>query len=63
MIHNSGDEVSVGIRGMSEEDKRSVGISTISVVTRLALEFDQEEVSRFRRLAYSWRPTKTVLGD
>jgi phosphatidylinositol 4-kinase len=35
-----------GLRGMSEEEKRLVGISTIAVVTRLALEFKVEEVTR-----------------
>ncbi|KAJ7286212.1 hypothetical protein C8J57DRAFT_1496884 [Mycena rebaudengoi] len=35
-----------GLRGLSEEEKRLVGISTISVVTRLALEFRMEEVTR-----------------
>src|ERR1700730_15081998 len=34
-----------GLRGLSEDEKRLVGISTISVVTRLALEFQMEEVS------------------
>lgn len=34
-----------GLRGLSEDEKRLVGISTISVVTRLALEFRTEEVS------------------
>ncbi len=34
-----------GLRGLTEEEKRLVGISTISVVTRLALEFQTEEVS------------------
>ena len=37
--------VATGLRGMSEDDKRLVGISTISVVTRLALEFKTEEAS------------------
>ncbi|KAH8099528.1 atypical/PIKK/PI4K protein kinase [Cristinia sonorae] len=32
--------------GLTEDEKRLIGISTISVVTRLALEFDQEEVTR-----------------
>lgn len=36
--------VETGLRGLTEEEKRLVGISTISVVTRLALEFDSEEV-------------------
>lgn len=36
--------VETGLRGISEEEKRLVGISTISVVTRLALEFHTEEV-------------------
>ncbi|KAG6909642.1 hypothetical protein DXG01_016424 [Tephrocybe rancida] len=35
-----------GLRGLSEDEKRLVGISTISVVTRLALEFNTEEVNR-----------------
>ncbi|KAI0782195.1 atypical/PIKK/PI4K protein kinase [Abortiporus biennis] len=38
--------VETGLRGLTEDEKRLVGISTISVVTRLALEFDQEEVIR-----------------
>jgi len=33
-----------GLRGLSEDEKRMVGISTISAVTRLALEFKMEEV-------------------
>lgn len=37
--------VETGLRGLSEDEKRLVGISTISVVTRLALEFQMEEVS------------------
>ena len=37
--------VEPGLRGLSEEEKRLVGISTISVVTRLALEFQMEEVN------------------
>ncbi|KAF9475060.1 hypothetical protein BDN70DRAFT_996680 [Pholiota conissans] len=35
-----------GLRGLSEEEKRLTGISTISAVTRLALEFKMEEVTR-----------------
>lgn len=38
--------VETGLRGLSEDEKRLVGISTISVVTRLALEFRKEEVMR-----------------
>ena len=33
------------LRGLSEDEKRTIGISTISVVTRLALEFKVEEAS------------------
>jgi phosphatidylinositol 4-kinase A len=33
-----------GVRGLNEDEKRLVGMSTISVVTRLALEFRDEEV-------------------
>jgi phosphatidylinositol 4-kinase A len=36
--------VETGLRGCTEEEKRLIGISTISVVTRLALEFQVEEV-------------------
>ncbi|KAF8643783.1 hypothetical protein AX16_008802 [Volvariella volvacea WC 439] len=35
-----------GLRGLSDDERRLVGISTISVVTRLALEFKMEEVTR-----------------
>ncbi|KAJ3513745.1 hypothetical protein NLJ89_g2774 [Agrocybe chaxingu] len=35
-----------GLRGLSEDEKRLVGISTISAVTKLALEFKMEEVTR-----------------
>lgn len=37
--------IETGLRGLSDDEKRLVGISTISVVTRLALEFQKEEVS------------------
>lgn len=33
-----------GLMGLSEDERRMVGISTISAVTRLALEFKMEEV-------------------
>lgn len=42
--HATLHSVESGLRGLSEDDKRLIGISTISVVTRLALEFQQEEV-------------------
>lgn len=35
-----------GLRGLSDDEKRLIGISTISAVTRLALEFKMEEVIR-----------------
>jgi phosphatidylinositol 4-kinase len=38
------NSVESGLRGLSEDEKRLIGISTISVVTRLALEFQQDEV-------------------
>ncbi|KAJ7047187.1 hypothetical protein C8F04DRAFT_987659 [Mycena alexandri] len=44
--HATIHSVETGLRGLSEEQKRLVGISTISVVTRLALEFRMEEVTR-----------------
>lgn len=42
--HATLQSVETGLRGLSEDDKRLVGISTISVVSRLALEFRMEEV-------------------
>ncbi|KAH7879656.1 uncharacterized protein C8R40DRAFT_1158339 [Lentinula edodes] len=38
--------VETGLRGLSDDQKRLVGISTISVVTRLALEFRMEKMTR-----------------
>ncbi|KAI0075272.1 hypothetical protein K474DRAFT_1676500 [Panus rudis PR-1116 ss-1] len=38
--------VETGLRGLTEDEKRLVGISTMSVVTRLALEFRSEDVIR-----------------
>ena len=35
-----------GLRGLSEDEKRLIGISTISAVTRLALEFKIEEARK-----------------
>ncbi|PFH54176.1 hypothetical protein AMATHDRAFT_52986 [Amanita thiersii Skay4041] len=35
-----------GLRGLSEEQRRMIGISVISVVTKLALEFRTDEVTR-----------------
>ncbi|EPQ57891.1 hypothetical protein GLOTRDRAFT_114478 [Gloeophyllum trabeum ATCC 11539] len=35
-----------GLRGFTEDEKRLIGISTISVVARLALEFQMDEVTR-----------------
>ncbi|KAI6045569.1 hypothetical protein EDC04DRAFT_2888588 [Pisolithus marmoratus] len=34
------------LRGRSDDEKRLIGITTISVVARLALEFDNEEVTK-----------------
>ncbi|KAF8077714.1 hypothetical protein FPV67DRAFT_1462774 [Lyophyllum atratum] len=44
--HEHESLLETGLRGLSEDEKRLVGISTISVVTRLALEFRKEEVTR-----------------
>ena len=44
-IRSSTHSLESGLRGLSEDEKRSIGISTISVVTRLALEFKMEEAS------------------
>ncbi|KAF5380919.1 hypothetical protein D9615_004166 [Tricholomella constricta] len=41
--HSTSQLLESGLRGLSEDEKRLVGISTISVVTRLALEFHTEE--------------------
>jgi phosphatidylinositol 4-kinase len=43
-----------GLRSLSEDEKKVVGISTISVVTRLALEFHMEEVSDLVCHDMSW---------
>ncbi|KAJ7340771.1 hypothetical protein DFH08DRAFT_704483 [Mycena albidolilacea] len=40
MIHS----VETGLQGLSEKEKTLIGISTTSVVTRLALEFKMGEV-------------------
>ncbi|KAF8798204.1 hypothetical protein BYT27DRAFT_7178838 [Phlegmacium glaucopus] len=45
-IRNNAHSLESGLRGLSEDEKRLIGISTISVVTRLALEFKVEEVTR-----------------
>lgn len=37
----------IGSRELSDDEKRLVSISTISAVTRLALEFSMEEVNCF----------------
>lgn len=51
-----------GLRGLSDDAKRLIGISTISAVTRLALEFKMEEVGRQHMLQDSG--TKTCFpGD
>jgi phosphatidylinositol 4-kinase len=44
--HGTLYSMEAGLRGMTEEEKRLVGISTIAVVTRLALEFKVEEATR-----------------
>lgn len=37
--------VEIGLRNLSDDEKRTIGISSISIATRLALEFRSEEVS------------------
>ncbi|KDR73543.1 hypothetical protein GALMADRAFT_227988 [Galerina marginata CBS 339.88] len=44
--HGNPHSLETGLRGLSEDEKRLIGISTISAVTRLALEFKMEEVTR-----------------
>ncbi|KAF9014020.1 hypothetical protein BDQ17DRAFT_1475819 [Cyathus striatus] len=44
--HGAIHSLESGLRGLSEDERRLIGISTISVVTRLALEFQMEEVTR-----------------
>lgn len=36
--------VQSALRGLTEEEKRLIAVSTISVVSRLAVEFDEDEV-------------------
>ena len=36
--------VESALRGLTEEEKRSIAVSTISVVSRLAVEFERDEV-------------------
>ena len=36
--------VESALRGLTEEEKRLIAVSTISVVTRLAVEFEKDEV-------------------
>ncbi|CDO73608.1 hypothetical protein BN946_scf185014.g78 [Trametes cinnabarina] len=43
---NTLHSVETGLRGLTEDEKRTVGISTISVATRLALESKSDEVTR-----------------
>ncbi|PCH37888.1 atypical/PIKK/PI4K protein kinase [Wolfiporia cocos MD-104 SS10] len=38
--------VETGLRELSDDERRTVGISSISIATRLALEFQSEEVTR-----------------
>jgi phosphatidylinositol 4-kinase len=42
--HGNAHSLETGLRGLSEDEKRLIGISTISTVTRLALEFKMDEV-------------------
>ncbi|TFK42384.1 hypothetical protein BDQ12DRAFT_676115 [Crucibulum laeve] len=44
--HTAMHSLESGLRGLSEDERRLIGISTISVVTRLAIEFQIEEVTR-----------------
>ncbi|KAI0064541.1 hypothetical protein BV25DRAFT_1930940 [Artomyces pyxidatus] len=44
--HATLHSVETGLYGYSEDERRLIGISTISVVARLALEFKQEEVTK-----------------
>ena len=36
--------VESALRGLTEEDKRSIAVTTVSVVSRLAVEFENDEV-------------------
>ena len=42
--HSTMYSIETGLRGYTEEERRLIGISTISVVAQLALDFQQEEV-------------------
>lgn len=45
--------VESALRGLTEEEKRLIAASTVSVVTRLAVEFEEEEVYLEFRLSSS----------
>lgn len=51
---NTVQSVKSGLQSLSEDQRRLIGISTISVVTRLATEFDDEEVSMMVVLAWQY---------
>ncbi|EEB87065.1 hypothetical protein MPER_15749 [Moniliophthora perniciosa FA553] len=53
---SSEQSAEAGLKGLSEDEKRLVGITTISVVTRLALEFKNQEV-RFAFESFSYTLT------
>lgn len=62
--HSNLHSLEPGLRGLSEDEKRLVGISTISAVTRLALEFKMEEASVFllpARILTNMKPQVTRL--
>lgn len=44
--HNTLYSIETGLRAYTEDERRLIGISTISVVARLALDFKEEEVYR-----------------
>ncbi|KAA1469432.1 atypical/PIKK/PI4K protein kinase [Dentipellis sp. KUC8613] len=44
--HATLQSLETGLGGYTEDERRLIGISTISVVSRLALEFQQEEVTK-----------------
>lgn len=57
LVHNGDESMTYsaksGLQGLSEDQKRLIGISTISVVTRLALEFKSDEVRQVESLSES----------
>ena len=53
--------VESALRGLTEEEKRLIAVSTVSVVSRLAVEFEKDEVYLELWLPWSWSPFFLML--